>query len=469
MMSSLVRTGWMVALLVLTGPPAFAQFSCPTNHDLQIQQALDDAAANGGGTVQLAAGLYETCQTLLIGTNVHLRGAGRGATIIRGSSIITGKTVAGAYLGATIGGVGVRNVSVSDLTVDHRTHARDANGIAFVPTGADYAGTVPSSVVINRVGVLGAGAHNYLIWNLKGQNVRIRDNWLDGGYPIPVTRSDGQAGIETFGGYDVIITGNTVQGVGGACINAGSAGVAESTTVGVSISQNYLFGCFVGVNHGTSGDNGSHDNYESRVAHNVIIYATQSGIDVFTAPGTTQRNLQISGNSIRVVGPGPLASGISVRTDGLASVDGISIMHNHIDTVTGDHGEGIRIVSTPNVRVLDNTVVGVAGSGIGAYSADDLEASRNRIERAGVYGLYVGPTSRRAIITDNVIADWGGGSPALLLEGISYAGVHRNFFRRTDQWRPSAIVEVSSCGVEASGNQALYPGPTANWSTAPCQ
>jgi nitrous oxidase accessory protein NosD len=401
---------------------------------------------------------------LLIGPNVHLKGAGRGATIIRGSSAIFGKTVAGAFLGTTIGGAGVWNVTVSDLTIDHRTYARNSNGISFVPTGVDYTGTVPSNILIERVEVWGAGAgyHNYLIWNLKGQHVKIRDNWLNGGYSIPVSTPAPQEGIETYGGYDVLITGNTVQGVGGSCINAGSAGIPASTTVGVSISKNYLFGCTVGVNLGTSTENGGQHNYESKITENVIIYAAQAGITIPTAPGTTQRNLHISGNSIRVVGPGPHASGIRVSAGPASEVDGITISSNHVHTVTGPHGHGISIGAASNVRVLDNTLINTSGEGVIVYRANDVEVSRNRIERAGVYAVYVGPAALRSIVTENIVADWSAASPALLLEGIRYGAIHRNLFRRSDGAQPGAIAMYSSCGVEMSGNQALYAGPTAN-------
>jgi hypothetical protein len=458
------------ALVILTGQLAYAQFPCPTAHDVQIQQALDAAAAAGGGVVQLGVGVYETCQALIIGPNVHLRGAGRGATIIRGSTVITGKTVGGAYIGASIGGAGVWNVTVSDLTVDHRTHSRDANGIAFVPTGADYSGTVPVYVLIERVQVLGAGAgyHNYLIWNLKGQHVKIRDNWLDGGYPIPVTEQRPQEGIETFGGYDVLITGNTVRGVGDACINAGSAGIAASSTVGVFISENYLFGCYVGVNQGTSSENDGQHNYESNIVDNVIIYATLTGINISTASGTTQRNLHISRNNIRVVGPGPYASGIQLAASD-SEVDGVTIGNNHINTVTGVHGHGIRALYTSNVRLLDNTIINTQEYGLLVYAGNDVEVSRNRIERPGTHGLYLGPSAQRAIVTDNFVADWAAASPALLFEGVRYAAVHRNLFRRADGAMPAPIVVVSSCGVEMSGNQALYAGPTTNGTSSPCQ
>jgi hypothetical protein len=460
-----------VALLSISPQPASAQFPCPTVDDVQIQQSLDAAAASGGGTVWLDAGIYHTCETLVVGSNVHLRGAGRGATTIRGSSAIAGKIVGGAYIGATIGGAGVRNASVSDLTVDHRTYNRNANGISFVPTGVDYTGTVPVGLLVERVEVLGssAGYHNYMIWNLKGQHVKIRDNWVDGGYPTPPTEPTSQEGIESFGGYDVLITGNTVTGIGGACINLGSAGIPDSSTVGVIISKNYLSGCTYGVNLGTSSESGGQHNFDSAIVDNVIIYAATAGINITVAAGTIQRNLHISGNKVRMVGPGPYAAGIRIWADTTADVGPVTVSGNQVHTVTGVHGTGMRLESASNVRVLDNTVAITTGYGIMSHSADDTEISRNRIEQPGVYGIYVGPTALRLIITDNVIADWAIGSPGMLLEGLKYSGVHRNLFRRADGGRPTAIIVLASCGVLMADNQSLYAGPATNGATAPCQ
>jgi parallel beta-helix repeat protein len=330
---------------------------------------------------------------------------------------------------------------------------------------------VPVNVLIERVEVRGAGGgyHNYLIWNLKGQHVKIRDNWVDGGYPIPIGEARLQEGIETFGGYDVSITGNTVRRVGGACINAGSAGLLDSTTMGVVISQNYLFGCHVGVNLGTSSDNGGHHNFESMIVDNVISYTAYVGVNISVAPGTTERNLHISGNTVRVVGPGPFAVGIRVTAEETAEVDSVTIADNHLHTVTGVHGQGIRVEFASNLRLLDNTIANTTGDGIMVHLGNDLEVSRNRIERTGGYGLYIGPAAQRPIVTENVIADWRNGSPALLLEGIRYGAIHRNLFRRVDGGTAGAIVVLASCGVEMSGNQTLYSGTSANGATELCR
>jgi hypothetical protein len=450
---------------------AYAQFPCPTSHDGSIQQALDNAAAAGGGTVFLPAGVFNVCQTLVIGSNVHLRGAGRGATILRGSTAVGGKFVDGAYLGTTIGAAGANNVTVSDLTIDHLTHSRNANGISFVPTGSSYTGIVPTNILVERVEVLASniGHHNYLIWNFKGQHVKIRDNWLDGGYGAPIAAPQPQEGIESFGGVDVLITGNTVRGVAGACINVGSAGIPDSTTMGVTVSNNFLYGCHMGVNLGTSAENGGQHNLESKIVDNFIYYATLAGINIPVQDGTTQRNLEITGNTIRSTGPGPFATGIRISAYPGSEIVSVLVARNTIDTVTGLHGQGITAFLGANVRVLDNLVSKTSGSAIVGYQSNDVEIARNRIDRPGSYGIYLGPTIERVIVLDNLLIDWAPVSPAILLESVSFGAVHRNLFRRSDGAEPTAIIQVQSCGLELSGNQSLYRHPANNGATAPCR
>jgi len=453
------------------GARAYAQFPCPTSHDASIQQALNNAAAAGGGTVFLPAGVFNVCQTLVIGSNVHLRGAGRGATILRGSTAVGGKFVDGAYLGTTIGAAGANNVTVSDLTIDHLTHSRNANGISFVPTGSGYTGVVPTNILVERVEVLASnvGHHNYLIWNFKGQHVKIRDNWLDGGYGAPIAAPQPQEGIESFGGVDVLITGNTVKGVAGACINVGSAGIADSTTMGVTVSNNFLYGCHMGVNLGTSAENGGQHNLESKIVDNFIYYATVFGINIPVDGGTTQRNLEITGNTIRSTGPGPYATGIRISAYPGSEIVSVLVARNTVDTVTGLHGQGISAFLGTNVRVLDNLVTKTSGSAIVGYQSNDIEIVRNRIDRPGSYGIYLGPTIERVIVLDNLLIDWAPVSPGILLENVSFGAVHRNLFRRSDGVEPTAIIYVGSCGLELNGNQSLYRHPANNGTTDPCR
>lgn len=451
-----------------------------------IQKLLDAAAAAGGGLVQLKAGVYYTCQPLILGANVHLRGAGRGATIIRGSQVLRSETVDNAFVGSTIATIGTNNVSVSDLTIDHATCGRNANGVSFLPTGSSgqniqlYDGVIPTNGLVERVEVLGApGFHNYLIWNLKGQHMKIVDNWLDGGE----TTYSPQEGIESFGGYDVTISNNTVKNVGTACINLGSAGLPGSETVGLFVINNYLTNCQAGINLGTSAINGNQANETTHIRGNVITNVREVGIDVPVAMATNQRDLQIANNTIRnVTGEKVIAgsiAGIRLRaTDGRldnSAVTATTLEANHIDEIAGPNGFGIFLLSYPNARILNNTIVSSNNEAIYAYDSADLEIIANRIERAGTVpiGIYQpadGGGIARFVVERNKITDWPASYTGVLVVGGRYGVVRDNVFSRRDALSPVPVtVDSESCGVKVTNNMIWY---NVNWpgdSTLPCR
>jgi parallel beta-helix repeat protein len=452
--------------------------SCPTSDDTLVQGLLDSAAA-GGGTVQLEPRVYNTCNALVIKSNVHLRGAGRGATIIRGSADITGAIVDNSFLGASVGAVGAHNVSVSDLTIDHASCSRNANGVAFIPAGVpggglqDYTGTVTTNGYIARVEVLGApDFHSYMIWNLRGQHIKIVDNWIDGG----ATSFSTQEGIESFGGYDVIIGNNTVSNMGGACVNLGSAGIESSDTKGIFVENNYLSGCNVGVNLGTSNENGNQLNSNSHIRGNVIRDIRQTGIDISVAVSTNEINLDVSHNAIRNV-TGTFAAGIMLRASGDGVLDPNAIVANTIDgnliaNVRGTNSHGIRLLSYPNARILNNTIVGTDYEGIFALDTNDTEIVANRVVDSGtvpvgVYGSAPDQSSRVVVDRNRIL--WSTPNAGILVLGVTTASVRDNVFSRKGAGAPSPIVvAVGACGVTVSGNLPWYPVNWLNVSSAAC-
>jgi parallel beta-helix repeat protein len=459
----------LVAGLTLTCS-TFAHAQCPTSDDIAIQNAIRAAAAAGGGTVQLETRLYDICQPLVLESNVHLRGRGIGATILRTRpGWPTGPL---ASFGASIVGSGVVNVSIVGITLDHRTRGRMANGIAFVPANADFTGTVSRNILIERNQVIGSpvdGGHQYLIWNMRGQNVKILHNWVDGGFVSPPSVSL-EEGIESFGGYDVLVEGNTVQGIAGTCLNFGSAlGIPDTYTAGIFVRNNYAFLCNVGISLGGAAE--SQQTAYAIVSGTVIVYAWTAGITVLSGQGTSLRDVQITGNTIRAAGvsrafsvaDGILLAGTSASKPIITVVEG-----NQIDLVMGP-SFGIRVEFYSNVRILNNTILKTTRDGIYVNGGNDIEMKGNRIEAVGLRGIYAGPSLQSQILTDNVIVDWGAGSEGIRLDGVNYGVVRNNIFRRADGSRPPPIaLGPGTCGVSVEGNTVLYAGWVGNGMSPPC-
>lgn len=444
----------------------------PTADDIRVQAQLNALSAAGGGTLQLDPRVYQTCQAWIVGSNTQLRGAGRGATIIRGGPQFTGKTVNNAFATGTISTVGTTKVTVSDVTVDHRTCNRSANGVAIFPAGIPgedqqlYNGTLASNVLIKNVEVLGAqGFHNYMIWNLKGQHVKIIGNWVDGGTD-PRSSYAQQEGIESFGGHDVLISGNTVRNIGYACLNVGSAGLPNSGTDSIVMTDNYLSNCYVGVNLGTSltPDLAPQNQTSTRVTNNVIINQRFAGIDVGVFKGTVEKDLLIAHNTIRDINASG-AVGIRLRSVGSSPVGSESVVANtisgnYIGNIRGTNAHGIRLNSYHNVRIAGNMIVGVDHGAIFAVNSNDVEVVANRLGKIGIAAVQLHGKAdggfKRFTVERNSI-DWQGTASAVLVLNGRDGTVKYNAIKRYDALQPTPItVTNGSCGVTVAGNAAWY-------------
>jgi hypothetical protein len=474
------RVNCFFVLLVSLAASLNAQSTCKTTpDDVQIAKAISAAAASGGGAVQLLGRVYDICRPIMLESNIHLTGKGRGATILRTRKGRYDPDNPNSHNGSVVA-AGVTNASVTELTLDHRTNGRVGNGIVI--TDRPEIGAVSSKILITRNEVLGTpgGHHQYLIWNYRGRHVKILNNWIDGAFTGGKWVAQ-EEGIESFGGYDIIVIGNTITGINGSCLSFGSPDESpnpDSEVVGVMASDNYMSFCFAGINFGT-GTNPPQTLAHVVIRNNVIIYAANVGISVSVGNGSLIRDLNIGGNTIRNVGVSatpPLASVAGVRLhlrSGTATMATTSIAGNHIDNVVGAPGVGIRIDNYQNARVRDNSISGTSDGGIVVWgdaeaSSDNTEITGNRIGGGLTYGIFSGGLNRRLMVNDNTIANWGV-SDGIHLEGTQYGVVRGNMFIRADTARPLPLyLGKGSCGIHVSGNLPLYVGSVNNNAPPPC-
>jgi parallel beta-helix repeat protein len=467
---------FLFASLLLFASNLSAQCSiCPASDGPAVQAALDATAAAGGGIVQLEPRVYSICVPLIVGSNTHLRGAMRGSTIIRAVNGYEGRDISNSYVSSLIGTVGTNNVTISDLTADIFTCNVHANVISLLPTSVTanaYDGTVVTNASVRRVEVLGApGYHSYMIWNLRGQHIRFLNNWVDGN---STSAGGPQEGIESYGGVDVLIQGNTVKDIGSACVILGSGDIADSDTEGLRVVDNYLSGCTVGISLNASGVYNGESNAHTIIRGNVIVDSRDAGIDVPVTVGAYERDLQISGNTIRNVSAS-FGSGIRLRSNGAVigseSVIGTVVTDNHVEGVTGAYSFGIYVSHYPGARVLNNTVIDTWSDGIRVYNSSDTEVVGNRISSAGntAVGVYRTDslTSERVIVERNRISDWSPLTSGVLVLGTSHGTVKDNVFIRSDTAVSSpVVVTAGSCGFTISGNVPWY-SPSSNQLTSP--
>lgn len=404
------RGGALAAALAATLTGCTAEDRQP-----EIQARIDAAHAAGGGVVMLEAGVHPIGQTLLLRSGVHLVGAGAGATVVRPlRRDLEGLVVEGAAINAVIGMVAVDNVSVRALTLDLAHQSVVDNGIAILPAGAKYRGRPSRDVTIRNVEVRARPTrHSYLIWNLRGERVRIVDNRVDGGVLAPDADSQ-QEGIESYGGRDVAVIDNFVGNVGNACLNFGSAGGPGTDTQRLVVRGNVLIGCRRGVHAGSAFDAefGPQSPAGLLISGNVIENVWEAGVSLRANPGTTLRDVVVRGNLIRTVGVagGPGAAGVLLqgapRQPGVASAS-VVIDDNTISDVRGKQGHGVRVIDLDGADVRDNRITDVEHSGIFLLQAPEAVLIGNRIDGAGYSAVTIGAGSPHATVRSNVATDWG--------------------------------------------------------------
>ena len=284
-----------------------------------IQDALDAAARQGGGIVQLPAGRFDVHRPLRLGHNVELRGTGP-ATVLKASSrfLDTKGPLGGHPLITT---EGARDVTIADLTADHSGYLFEEPIDGRLK---EYLIDVRHSVNAVVEGVSTRNPFTYSIAVVGSQDFCVRGNstvadssgrynQLDGvhitdshsgdviGNIIDQRRgADGDDGLvaQTIGAdvYDVVYRGNDVRG--------GSHGAGMQLAVSgheirdITIVNNRFWGSPSGIRTGYY-DGGTQSVHNISVLGNTFL---DNDGDSVAFHGDLE-NIRIEGNSICNSGP----------------------------------------------------------------------------------------------------------------------------------------------------------------------
>lgn len=370
-----------------------------TNDRAGLQAALDYLAGLPfGGRLILGAGVFflGTDGKLNAGNNTRVTGAGPGvSTLLGGEGAYEPADVNGTQFGATIGAVGKRNVIFEGFTVDHATNETIANGIELVPDGQFEGAAVCEDSIVRDCEVLGFVEHEYMIWSMRGRRIQLLRNRVDGG-ATSFPDGNGQEGIEVFGGYDVLVQGNTILRIANAGLNLGAANdVAGAECMGVRAIDNYVDQCQYGVFSGTasdSTDDGEPQNISNlQVRGNVIRRCFYDGVrltqEAASGAGTVLSNVEIADNQIdgcnvgiRCLGKAADASNINVRVVGNAVAGSLSAVEG-----------AITVSLMAGVAIEDNGLATSAGYDVYLANSPDVIVAGNRTDR----------TNKAAVIADD--------------------------------------------------------------------
>jgi hypothetical protein len=163
--------------IVVCMAPNICQYQCDgTNDDVEIKNAINEAAEKGGDTVNIQDGVYNISSNLnVLADNITIKGDGASTTILRANGNFKVLSF-GAGSGPTV----YSNYKVMDLTID----------MNFINSNQSY-GLVFSSaqnVIVERVNVINAGenSHNQLYFGVSSgsstefaKNLIVRDCVFD--------------------------------------------------------------------------------------------------------------------------------------------------------------------------------------------------------------------------------------------------------------------------------------------------
>ncbi|WP_455675925.1 right-handed parallel beta-helix repeat-containing protein [Pradoshia sp.] len=401
---------------------------------IYLQDEINQASINGGGTVTIPKGVYAVDEPIILKSNVHLKGAGMGESVIR----LNLKKSKGMEDDSTILKTepNAQNVQISDLTFDGEKDKRKKQ------INDSYSHTIVLQFVdgfnISRVEVLRSpsasimlfnsrngsvtdskiidGGSNGIIGLQKTENVQIINNEID--------HTDHQNGIfisyqEGKSSENVTIEGNKVKDAGDFGIEVGhlvedgeeqhvnikvrnnevvgsrNSGIAFRTVSDGEIENNIIKG--YGKTGGYGGDGIFVEGWKNQSANvtvsNNIVEQTYTTGDANAIYVTGMENTVIENNEIKA-----------------SRGKGLFVQASVIGENTGDFPEGIRLFNQLTIqgnKIYEGKMEGIHLQG---YKAEDIVIAGNEINHnlsAGLLIANLDVMSRGLEVSDNIIKDNG--------------------------------------------------------------
>ena len=397
--------------------------------NVAINAAIAAAGAAGGGIIELVDGVYSLNNPILSRvSNVYIKGAGIDKTIIRCSSTFT-TLVTTAVIGFVPNTTHIVNYGVfGGLTIDKRTNAKDANGIAAQKNSlTDFLECYNGFFA--GVKVLGNGSYSngpYEIWGQGVTGFSVFGCEADGNHPTFIakaTTSDHQ-GLELYGGSDVFFFNNAINNI--AHISANIQTIAASyarSNENVHMWDNIFSTArtAIMVSAGFDATRGPADNIDIFIHNNVATKMALLGIYHSIGSGSLTRpprlsNINIYQNNITMA---TVAQG-AYDIQQAISIDNSATTVNFIDVNEYDISDNTislaqPITSTPivrlgrikNINFIGNVLFTPAASftagnvvGMLLSACANILIAKNKIDGARLYALQV-QTSRLINIIDN--------------------------------------------------------------------
>lgn len=409
-----------------------------TADQVQINQAMVDVNALGGGVVYVQGGTFIISDLLQIPSNVALVGAGRNITTIKA---VNGYNPATASYGVSnactllisYASSAISNNKVSGITFDG--NVQNITTAVFSRT-IDIRGATNFRFVHNKA----LNGINWTVFFRTGEQVWIEDNIVLGGFSSTYDQNDG---VHVRNSKHVFIRNNfidtaTAGGSGGDdCIAVGSA-IADSTQdcAYVVIEGNIIASRSRGIEILTEGDYNTRD---ITITGNIIQQSAFSGIHIDKIHNDNfglLQNITITGNDIYNFGTlnmypaDGIRVGFTTTTAPVYCFDNITITGNTIrkGNITATESCGIAVRAKGNGLIVSNNnmfeLIGSRGIQIGDADSPvkDAIVSGNRIDLStgsvnDTLGIFMYGTERGIVSNNEIYGNLAGTS-----RGISFSG-----------------------------------------------
>jgi polygalacturonase len=441
-----VLTGMGVNYNVLNTAWGSADPTGSADSTIAIQAALTACSNAGGGTVLIPPGVYLITQSLQIGSNTTLAGAGIGITTIRASAGFAPTQVGtngGAVMLAGAGNTSHANVAVTGITFDmNRANITAIPGYADAPECAPVSLQNITGLVVDKCQVINAVGYSVYLFGCASftiSNCRVLTGQSATNGTLTFSQQDG---IHVSASQNGAVTGNnvdtgTIGNVGDDGIALQSRGTGGSAIANVTVTGNIIRAASAGIDLAMSGGPVS----GVTIAGNDIWAALGAGIK--TAPFATGTSVvsgvTITGNTLTNVASGNAGdAGIELMDYTTAGSSGagwqdIVISGNTISGVTNTAGAAIYAGQGTGLTVSGNTLDGLStlygidiGNNNGTTSSPvrDFTVAGNTIGMtastgSGGAGVVVVDSADGTIGTNVIPGVQGGGSAGVLLVGVS--------------------------------------------------
>jgi Ca2+-binding RTX toxin-like protein len=420
-----------------TPEAATADFVCDgISDEAQINAAISYVESSGGGTVYLDPGTYNISTNILVHDtqNINLVGAGPDQTVIKTAADFSYTQSPDFVSRGAVSFYNVQNFDCEGIFVDARsgTSPENSDGLGIL-NGLEFA-SCSNGTVQNCTSYIHPG-WSYAIWSRESDHLQILNNLVKGAESYAASQAE-QEGIELYNGSNIVVSGNTIENIGGSGIFLFSPNSANELH-DIQIVDNNVSGTTWGIRLAHEGP---------RSVENVTISGNKLtdiggiGIDLwnvangnFSTPGPPAsvdnpqhiENIIIDGNAIDLADRSDLAmfrpdipkeaidQAIGIYLDnetapGEAFYQNIQVTNNHLKNTSVENGS-IFVTNYSNFALQSNVIEdadpGAQGDGISISGSSNFSVDENSIDGFGADGLSI-QSSSHFTSNNNSIGGW---------------------------------------------------------------